>query len=182
MKTSRPVNAYKSPEGRIRTECFGEDGEFCLSEKTRSGSLVTRFAGSGLVKDQMHYSSKSIEVALAEYLGGEIKIVPVERYERVIADSPCKKCGEKKVTRELDLVGAGMVENIPVIPLFRCLSCGERFYSMSSEYLSLLANRNVGLFEQDELKEKEKDGELFVKTLNEYVIRIFASKKISRLA
>ncbi len=176
------IRAYKSPESRIRTEYIGrEGGEFCIAEKTKTGALVTRFARSGAVKDQVHYDSCGAESALSSYLGGKIVFVPIERYERVVAESPCKKCKEKKVTRELDLVGIGMVENVPVIPLFRCLSCGERFYSMSSEYLGLLAERNAGLFEDDEIKEKEKDGELFIKTLNEYVIRIFASKRISRL-
>jgi hypothetical protein len=47
--------------------------------------------------------------------------------------------------------------------------------------MNALIKRNAELFEKDEVEEMKKDHDRFVNTLNEYVIRIFASKKITRL-
>ncbi len=52
---------------------------------------------------------------------------------------------------------------------------------LADEYLDALVKNNASLFGKDEIRERGKDGRAFVNTLQEYVIRIFASKRISRL-
>lgn len=178
------IRVFRSPDRRWKTEPFeiGKSRDYCLAEKTRNGSLITRFSLSGMVNDQVYYKNVEPETALGNYIGAELSVEYVSNYERVSVSTPCKKCGEEKIAREMDLADPYLIENVQVVPLFRCLSCGERFYSMSKEYLSSLVERNVGLFETDEIEEKKKDPALFVNTLNEYIIRIFASKKITRLS
>lgn len=177
------IVVYKSPDNRYRTSYFEKDGakRFCLAEKTMKGALITEFSDSGRLIDQIYYKDGRSEELLRTHLGSEIVIEPISEYERVLVAVECKKCNKEKVVRELDLVNTIHVENVPVVPIFRCLGCGERFYAMSEEYLRALVQRNAELFEKDEVEEMEKDQGVFVNTLNEYIIRIFASKKISRL-
>jgi hypothetical protein len=180
---SKTLLAYRSPDNRCRTEVYlaNEKKRFCLGEKTRSGALVTEFETSGVVLDQVHYKNAPVEESLAARLGVELSIAEVPAYERIRVAAACSKCNADKITRELDLVGGLLPEEVPVIPIFRCIGCGQRHYSMGREYLEALVKRNEGLFEEAEIAERNKDEKLFVNTLNEYVIRIFASKKISRL-
>lgn len=83
--------------------------------------------------------------------------------------------------RELDSKKPEEILEVPVIPLFTCSSCGKRFYNMSDSYLRKLVEQNRDMFEKDDIMEKERDGDAFINTLNENIIRVFASKKISRL-
>ena len=91
------------------------------------------------------------------------------------------KCGESRIERELDQRDTANMTNIPVVPIFICKKCGSRFYSMSDEYLRRLVSRKESLFGADEIAEREKGEAEFVGTLQSYIIRIFASKKIQRL-
>lgn len=182
MTDGRTV-AYRSPDNRCRTAYYEGNGGnfFCVSEKTLRGALVTEFAESGRLVDQVYYRGKAAEEALEGHLGHAVEIVPVQEYQRVSVSAECSKCHKSKIGRELDFANLSGVDEVPVVPTFRCVACGQRFYAMSDEYLSSLVERNIGLFEKEELEERRKDGRLFVNTLNEYIIRIFASKKISRL-
>ena len=64
--------------------------------------------------------------------------------------------------------------------LFFMKSVRKIHYSMTDEYLRRIMQDKEGLFEPRELAEVRKDGNASVKMLQEYIIRIFASKKISR--
>jgi hypothetical protein len=90
----------------------------------------------------------------------------------------CSRCRKGAVVRELDLVAPKTMKDIPVVPVFACRSCGSRFYSITKEYLSQLAKENTALFEVNELAEKDVDEGAFINELQEYIIRIFASKRI----
>ncbi len=178
------ITVYRSPDNRYRTTLYEKGGQrcFCLSEKTMKGTLLTEFSQNGKIVDQIYYKGGGAEEALKRHLNCEITVESRKEYERVRISSPCKKCNnEGKIARELDLANVGYVENVPVVPIFRCLGCGQRFYGMSEEYLNALVSRNTGLFEKEELERMGGDRRQFVNTLNEYIIRIFASKKITRL-
>lgn len=66
-------------------------------------------------------------------------------------------------------------------PIFRCTKCDKRFYSITRTYLERLVDRKAELFDEKELEELRKDRETFINTLNEYIIRIFASKRIHKI-
>jgi hypothetical protein len=174
---------YRSPDNRYRTAYYEKDGSvrFSIVEKTAKGSLISEFSRSGKIIDQVYHKNMNVEEVLYGLLGPRIVIQKVNEYERVKVSSRCRKCSNEKVVRELDLATPALLREVPVVPIFRCLGCGERFYAMSEEYLSSLVKKNEGLFEREELGSRERDQGLFVNELNEYIIRIFASKKISRL-
>lgn len=133
--------------------------------------------------DQVYSETKDTAKALSEYLGGaaELKVAETDKYEHVVVKASCTKCGEKSIERALDQQQAGKISEVPVVPLFLCKKCGSKFYSMSDAYLRRLVARKESLFEADEAAEKKLDEGKFVGTLQEYIIRIFASKKIHRL-
>ena len=181
---SDTLRAYISPDGRYKTGSYEKNGKprFCLSEKTRTGTLITEFSITGKITDQIYLKGKMPEASLRDYLGRDICLEKINAYEKIKVSASCKKCGSgNRISRELDLAVVSYVDNVPVVPIFRCTGCGERFYSMSAEYLEMLVSRNKDLFKKEELEEIEKDRMSSIKQLNEYIIRIFASKKITRL-
>ncbi len=179
----KPLMIYKSPDNRYRTDYFTRDGVrfFCVAERIRKGTLITEFTESGMPVDQEYYRDAEQEEALERRVGSRLEIFEVKEYQKVIPSAECGKCRDGRIIREMDLTNPWLVEEIPVVPIFKCQGCGERFYAMSEEYLDALVERNLNLFDKGELEEKARDRWHFVNTLNEYIIRIFASKKISRL-
>ncbi|MGC8699677.1 MAG: hypothetical protein ACP5HW_02475 [Candidatus Micrarchaeia archaeon] len=168
--------AYKSPNGKIRTEA--RERRFAIGEELKNGSLVTLFDENGNVLDQKRFKT-SVEESVESYIG-PIKIVESE-YKSVEVNAVCPKCGKRSIKRELDIVDTKKLENVPEVPVYVCTSCGHAFYSITKEYLRKLAKEHAELFTEEEEKEREKDEEAFVNELNEYIIRIFASKKIMRI-
>ena len=179
------IEACRSADGRLRTARypFGKGTRFCLAEETARGTLITEFGSDGEVLDQSCVAAKGADAALAEYLKGigELGVsgsgLP---YEPVGVKAACAKCGGA-VVRELDLKAPREIGAVPVVPMFVCRNCKSRHYLLTDEYLRRLVQRRPGLFERGEIGEKEADERAFMNTLQEYVIRIFASKRISRL-
>ncbi len=186
---TKTLLAYRSPEGRYRTEkhMIGNRNGFLIAEGVADGTLITEFDASGEILGLFLSEDKNTESVLRDFVcrssqGIEIVVEAVKSYEKVALKATCIGCGKGgSIFREMDFADPGLVKNVPVVPLFRCTSCGKRYYSMTDEYLKTLVHNNTSLFSDEELEEKRKDEALFVKTLHEYIIRIFASKKISRV-
>ena len=186
---TKTLLAYRSPEGRYRTEkhMIGNVDGFLIAEGVADGTLITEFAATGEILGLFLSEDKDTESVLRNFVyrsnpGIEIMVEAVKSYEKVALKATCIGCGkEDSIFREMDFADPGLVKNVPVVPLFRCTSCGKRYYSMTDEYLKALVHNNTSLFSGEELEEKRKDEALFIKTLHEYIIRIFASKKISRV-
>jgi len=177
------VKACRSTDGRLRTENYRAGGAafFSIAEMTTNGSLVTEFKENGEVVNQVYADNKDSLKALANYLGGEVSATNNGEYAHVKVAASCSKCGTESIERELDQKENKTIASIPVVPLFICKKCKSKYYSLSDAYLQNLIVRRESLFEAAELKEKNADENKFVSTLQEYVIRIFASKKIQRL-
>lgn len=178
------LDAQRSPDGRLRTSSYKRDGgeRFCVSEETLSGTLVTEFKNNGEVVNQVYADKKGPEKVLAAYLGTQkLSIKETDAYEHVKVRANCTRCGNESIERAMDQQESGKISEVPVVPLFVCKRCKTRFYSMSDEYLKHLVSRKESLFEADEVAEQNRDESRFVHTLQEYIIRIFASKKIERL-
>jgi hypothetical protein len=180
------IEAYLSTDGRLRTAHYrlGGDTRFCVAERTGAGTLVTEFRSNGEVLDQLCVGEVGAEAALREHLKGvgEVGVSRTggRRYEPVRVSAACAKCGGG-VSRELDLRKPAEIDAIPVVPIFVCRSCKSRHYLLTDEYLGKLVKKNPELFGKDELGERDADERAFIGTLQEYVIRIFASKRISKL-
>jgi predicted RNA-binding Zn-ribbon protein involved in translation (DUF1610 family) len=179
------IEARRSPDKRLRTGVYtGKEGEsFSIAEETASGTLITEFKANGEILNQLFNSNNDALSALSEYLGetAELDITDTNVYERVKVNAECPKCGSDKIERTLDRQETKKISNIPVVPLFVCDKCGSKFYSMSDSYLRRLISSKESLFEPDEAAERSKNESEFVHTMQEYIIRIFASKKIQKL-
>ncbi len=179
------ISANRSPDSRLRTEKYnGKGGEnFSIAEVTATGTLISEFKYNGEIVNQEHFGSKDSFEMLSVYLKevAELELADVEAYEKVKVAAACAKCGSTTIERDLDARDTMQLKDVPVVPLFICKKCGAKFYSMSDAYLRNLVGRNASLFETDELAERDRDENKFVHTLQEYIIRIFASKKIHRL-
>jgi len=178
------ISTNISVDGRLRTcEYASDEGNcFCVAEATGAGTLITRFKSGGDVLDQTCEVSKDAKSVLCDYLKGEgaIDFTNSGAYERITVDAKCDRC-KGEIARELDLKKPEEIRSVPVVPIFVCKSCGRRFYSMTDVYLTRLARRQSSLFSANELREMEKNEREFMTNVREHVIRIFASKKITRL-
>lgn len=178
------ISTSISVDGRLRTcEYPSDEGNcFCVAEATGSGTLITRFKSSGDVLDQTCDLSKDAKSVLCDYLKGEgaLDFTNSGAYERVAVDARCGRC-KGEIIRGLDLKNPEEIRSVPVVPIFVCKGCGRRFYSMTEAYLTRLAHRQSFLFSADDLKEMKKNEREFINNVREHVIRIFASKKITRL-
>ena len=178
------ISAYRSPEERVRTDNYGEGGgSFCIAERLISGTLVTEFKATGEVVNQAYSKKKETDSALAEYFGPDASIEFFDRpsYEPVKVMASCTKCGTETIDRDLDRRDTRTVSKVPVVPIYVCRTCKTRFYSLTDAYLKRLVESNVSLFDEGEIKEREKNEMEFVHELHEYIIRIFASKRIHKL-
>ncbi len=160
---------------------------FCTCEKTAKGILITEFDEKGEPINQVYTKYGDPESILKRYVLSyctvhSILVKETPSCEKVRLKVLCTNCNRNEVYRELDLVDIRLVGEIPVVPIFRCGSCGKRYYSLSDTYLKKLVDENRGLFENDEIKMREDNEKLFINTLNDNIIRIFASKKISRIS
>ena len=67
---------------------------------------------------------------------------------------------------------------VPIVPVYVCRSCGSKSFLLTDEYLSQLVGENLTAFNDGERSELSKDPSAFSAELKEYIIRIFASKRI----
>ena len=176
------LDVFVSNDGRCRTDFYSFDNqkEFAIAEKTSLGILLSKFNEHGEILDQKYSRGNEFLPALKNYIShvGEISTRD-SAYKHVEVNAKCVSCNDRNIKRELDLVPARLIGKVPVVPIYVCISCKKKYYSMSDRYLTTLVHANETFFEPEERKLKEKDEGAFVKELEEYIIRIFASKKIT---
>jgi hypothetical protein len=179
-----PLVLYRSSDGRVATEEYMKYGKkvFCLAEKTPSGVLLTEFDHSKQVISQEYSKAEDAVEAIKTYLKvSQVEVRNVGTYGMIEAKSECTGCGAVGLVRELDAASPARIEKVPVIPIFLCKKCGRKHYSLTDMYLKSLVKGNRNLFDDKELGEIDADVDASVASMQEYILRIFASKKISRM-
>ncbi len=169
---------------RTATYSHADSKRFCIAERTSRGTLITEFTDTGMPLNQVYLRSLDSDHKLLEYLSERANAVASfskGEYKPVTPVAKCSACSAERIFRELDLLDPAEIGDVPVVPIFRCASCGTRHYALTKQYLKELVKSNPDLFSTEELKEMEVDQGSFIDSLNQYVIRIFASKKIKRL-
>ncbi|MDE1850260.1 MAG: hypothetical protein KGH54_00500 [Candidatus Micrarchaeota archaeon] len=177
---------HKSPDGRLRSDFYDANGEraFAVAERTAHGVLVSEFNEHGEVLDQAYKKSNMALAELASFLkkaAGELQVEETKQYVPVKVNAMCDDCKTDSIKREIEVLDPETVTSIPVIPLFVCIKCGKKYYSVHPGYLRNLVQRNVELFDGDEEKFRQRDEAAFIKEIQEYMIRVFASKKLARM-
>ena len=173
---------YKKSEGRYITEQYVKDNNKIITifERINSGVVISNISYEKGVLSQKYLKNSTISDSLANELHYEFSIIEKKDAQKTTVEKKCDSCSGT-LYRELEAADTWNIKDVPVVPIFRCENCGKRFYSMTKPYLESLVNENKELFEGADILEMEKNKEEFIKTLNEYIIRIFASKKISRI-
>jgi hypothetical protein len=177
------VMLHLSSCGRVFTGLYHREKDkfFCLAEPTSSGVLVTEFNSEGEVVNQAYGSNVDARGCVEGYVGTGIQYIEVKaEYRGIVMNAKCRNCGGTGLVRELDTHKLSEIRDVPVVPLFLCSSCKSAHYSLTDAYLRKLVESNRDLFEADELAGISADMNGSINTLQEYIIRIFASKKISR--
>ncbi len=176
------IKSSRSPDGRIRTERYEKNGfRFCAADPVAGGTLITEFNPKGEVLAQTFFKGRDIVADLCTYLEVEkLELIDVANHDPVMMNAKCEKCGNLGLARELDRLQTRTIKEVPVLPIFLCAKCNERHYTLTEEYISRLVEANKHLFEPEELMEIDTNQEATINTIREYIIRIFASKKISR--
>jgi len=175
---------YISSDGRIKTQEYLKGGAiaFCIAEKTRDGSLITEFDQKGEILNQIYKKGGDAHADLKNYLGiSDSQTKDAGAYSGLVISAQCKECRHVGLQRELDLHAPGEIKDVPIVPIFLCQQCKKRHYSLTDQYLRVLVDGNGELFEESEKVELGKGGDGSLGELQEYIIRIFASKRISRI-
>lgn len=97
-------------------------------------------------------------------------------YQEIKLNKKCPKCSNTGLSRHADAFSTK--QEIPIMPLYHCKSCGSQSYYLTDSYLEQLVLNNKDMFEGKELSELDANKQAFMDELKAYIIRIFASKKI----
>jgi predicted RNA-binding Zn-ribbon protein involved in translation (DUF1610 family) len=169
-------------EGRVRLD-YSANGISVVKLWEAKGKriLETVFDENGAVLQQQLLNMK--DSGLEAMIEHELRSIPAKEvkdrpYEDVKLKKPCPGCGSASLER-CDRSVSG--DELPVVPMYVCKSCGKKSYHLTAKYLEYLISRNKGLFEQDELAKMGDNHGAFVNELEEYILRIFASKKVMRI-
>ncbi|MEM0201086.1 MAG: hypothetical protein QXD23_01650 [Candidatus Micrarchaeaceae archaeon] len=174
------IKIYKKSESRYITENYGEKKNIVkIYERINDGVLVTEILKNEGVFSQSYLKNSNIPDILFNEYKNEF-FIEEKDLEKTFLDKKCTFCSGK-LYRELEFLDPWNIKNIPVVPIFRCNSCGKKFYSLTDKYLEKLVSENKDMFEKEDLQEFNENKEKFINTLNAYIIRIFASQKINRI-
>lgn len=168
---------------RFRSIAYTDKGieRFSLFEKTSHGVLITDFDGNGSVLSQIHRKNNDLENGADAYLLGRGVDARYLDYDSLKINAVCVDCGSKNIRRDLDFVEMSKLNDVPVVPLFSCGDCKARLFYMTDEYLAALVKSNPNLFDKSEIEKRDKDWDVFINELRQYIVSIFAMKKIKHL-
>jgi transposase-like protein len=124
-----------------------------------------------VIQDLIKCDTREIERYISKLKGAHSE----RAYMAIKLHKVCPECKKDSPRRQLE---GTTIREVPIIPLYVCDSCGCRSYHLTKEYLLHLVEKKRALFSAAEAAEYEKDPKKFVDELREYVIRIFASKRI----
>ncbi len=166
----------RGPRGEARFD-YRHEGKTntLLIEKAGNGILESLFdeKGAALKQIMLKGGQSAVEEEVKE-LSKRIGHLESTEYKEVTLQKDCPHCGSSPLSRSIDF-GKG---EVPVVPTYICAKCGGRSYYLTDQYLRSLVFENKHLFSEEEERELNANEEVFIKELKEYIIRIFASKKI----
>lgn len=162
-----------------------KEKRFALWEPFGNGVVETIFDAHGaILKQEMFPENQNPQIEIDNYMKRFMKQVHLndlvdETYSEIKLDKKCPTCSNDSLTRIMDL--DTKEPNVPILPTYLCTSCKGKSYYLSDAYLEFLVSNNTTMFSDAERKELEANREAFLHELKEYIIRIFASKRIIRI-
>jgi predicted RNA-binding Zn-ribbon protein involved in translation (DUF1610 family) len=170
----------RSPDGKVKLHHDdSKGGRIILWEPIGETVVETIFDTEGgiLVQSLLKMEGTRIHERTSTYMKnaglGEAREV---EFTDVKLNKRCPNCGKDTLSRRASTVRD--FKDIPIMPIYDCTSCRWRSYYLTDTYLTYLVHNNKELFDHEESSELEKDERQFLGELKEYIIRIFASKRI----
>lgn len=168
---------------RLRLEYNKEDEKrIVLWEPKGSGVIETVFDSDGAVLRQMLFKKHQdgLEYHVKNFMSLEgVSGKPEKVSESVRLNRGCPSCGSYSLARVVDQLTDPALA--PIMPIYVCGGCKAKSYYLTDKYLEHLVGNNKELFDEKELKEMQANKAAFMNELKEYIIRIFASKRIIRI-
>ncbi|MFI5412885.1 MAG: hypothetical protein ACHQX1_03255 [Candidatus Micrarchaeales archaeon] len=176
----------RNSNGNVKLEYYENDRlRSALWEPFSTGILNTIFDEDGAVLRQemlpkKNDTQKEMDAHISEFMkSANVKNATDSSYNEIKLQKKCPTCGSSSISRYIELNGEKPV--VPILPTYLCAGCKGRCYYLSDTYLDYLVSNNNDLFSKEELKELESNKDAFLSELKEYIIRIFASKRIMRI-
>jgi len=108
-----------------------------------------------------------------------ISTIQEKPFEEIKISKSCPHCNTNSLVRYVDAYSSRQV--IPIMPIYSCKNCSKQSYYLTDSYLEYLVYSKKELFSNDEQTELRNNESAFITELKEYIIRIFASKKIMQI-
>lgn len=177
----------RNPDGRVQLQYTHSSGRRTVVwEPIKEGVAETIFDDQGAVlRQSLVPGTTDIDKRLALQMRELLKEANVDKvresaeYNEIKLKKNCPACGTDTLSQYREKVGG--METIPIVPTYLCGKCNGRSYYLTDQYLDQLVSTNKELFSEQELSELRSNKEAFMSELKEYIIRIFASKKIIRI-
>ncbi|MCL5430146.1 MAG: hypothetical protein M1504_01555 [Candidatus Marsarchaeota archaeon] len=172
-------------KGKVRLDYSeGNGGRVALWEPFDNGVLETLFDTKGGILKQslMEIKDKKEDVAAAGVgliVERTSSRITNGKYSEISIDKKCPSCNKSDLSRIASTVNDS--SKIPVMPMYECRSCGSQSYYLTDEYLEYLVTNNRDLFSENEAKELASQRGATLNELREYIIRIFACKRINNI-
>jgi DNA-directed RNA polymerase subunit M/transcription elongation factor TFIIS len=173
-----------SNDNKVKLE-YEDDGKnrIVLWELFKGGLLETVHDQQGAILKQSIFKNEKNNI-LNDRIGSVIKKALITKtteseYIEVKLDKKCPSCGNQPLKMVSDFSQGK--SNVPVMPIYKCTECNGKGYYLTDEYLEQLITEQAALFTSKEKEEMEANRVAFKAQLNEYIIRIFASKRIIQI-
>jgi transposase-like protein len=174
---------YRAPNGSVRIDyAKGDAQKIAFWEPLAGGIVRTIFNSEGGITRREFFRSNYEMKEIIEHVNqfveqeaiAELSVSP--EFEPVKIKKKCPSCSSESLV--IDLEAQDDKVNVPIMPLYRCDKCSGRSYYLTDEYLEYLVSNNISRFSKQEVTELSANSDAFKKELKEYIIRIFASKRI----
>ena len=166
-------------ENAVRMDAENGEGKATTLLENLGGGLVLASVfdheGNLLSRKVVNTGSEGT-AAIERQVSTGFETITQGNYRDIVLEKDCPKCGNKGMARSTDI--SNSIADVPVMPLVICQSCGTKGYTLSDSYLREMVMANKELFSSKEQEELERDAAGFMAELREYIIRIFASKRI----
>ncbi len=169
-----------SPERTIKLQ-YGAEGkeETVLWEYIRQAhALQTSFNAEGGITDQklLNLERYAIRDLVDDFIERNGIDAREGVFEEVKLGKQCPHCGKLALKRYAQ--GLSEPSSVPIMPMYACTECKGQSYFLTDEYLDVLIKKHKDMFEPGELEELSKNEQTFIKEVKEYIIRVFAAKKV----
>lgn len=171
-------NISEGPDHTIKLE-YNANGEKLIKiweTLSNKSILETTFSSEGGILNQRLLKSERSAREYADNFVEHEGLEPREGvYEDIVLGKRCPKCGGEVERYSKTALKSN---EIPIMPMYVCRSCGAKSYYMTDSYLEHLISINSSLFSNIDIKAYKENSKDFINEIREHINRIFAARRI----